>query len=240
MSDAKAEHVSKTRLDRYGRRFVFVGTVSSVVISLAILLPASGRLDYQGAWLYAGTYFFVSLVSFAVLIPLRPELLNQRGRPFREGTASFDFRFFVAWRILTIISLLVAGLEARFHPHAVPELLTWVGVGVAIVFGMLATWPLLVNPHFEVSVRVQEDRNHKVISTGPYAIVRHPGYAFFMPVLFVTPLILESWWSSIPTLGIVLAFLLRTASEDRFLRRELEGYSEYASKVRFRIFPRIW
>jgi protein-S-isoprenylcysteine O-methyltransferase Ste14 len=100
---------------------------------------------------------------------------------------------------------------------------------------------MLVNPHFEKTVRIQRDRSHKVIDAGPYRIVRHPGYACVIPgFVLCPPLVLGSWWSFVPALAAVIVLVIRTALEDRTLRNELPGYKEYAQRVRYRLLPGVW
>ena len=99
---------------------------------------------------------------------------------------------------------------------------------------------MVVNPFFEKTVRIQTDHEHRVIETGPYAYVRHPGYVGFAGWMLSTPLLLASDWAFIPALLAVIGFVIRTAFEDRMLRAELKGYSEYATRVRFRLIPGVW
>ena len=89
-------------------------------------------------------------------------------------------------------------------------------------------------------MRIQTDRNHKVITTGPYKYIRHPGYTGFIVVTLATPLMLGSFWGFIPATLISLLFIVRTALEDKTLHKELEGYSNYAMKTKYRLFPFVW
>ena len=104
----------------------------------------------------------------------------------------------------------------------------------------LAIWSMVVNPFFEKTVRIQTDHGHRVIDTGPYAYMRHPGYVGFAGWMLSTPLLLASTWASIPALVSVVLLVIRTALEDRTLHEELPGYAEYASRVRFRLIPGVW
>ncbi len=99
---------------------------------------------------------------------------------------------------------------------------------------------MLVNPHFEVTVRIQADRDHKVVAAGPYAMVRHPGYLGAILWLLSSPLIAGSVLGMVPGGLAGFVFLLRAAREDRALQAELPGYADYARRVRFRLLPGIW
>ena len=96
------------------------------------------------------------------------------------------------------------------------------------------------NPFLERTVRIQEDRNQMVITTGPYAIVRHPMYTGFMISSLGWPLVLGSYWAAIPVLLLDISFIVRTSLEDRTLQEELPGYREYARKTKYRLLPGVW
>lgn len=96
------------------------------------------------------------------------------------------------------------------------------------------------NPYFYATVRVQEERGHQTITSGPYQYVRHPGYVGAILWIISAPLVLGSWWALIPG-GLTAALLIvRTALEDRSLQAELTGYAEYAGRVRYRLLPGVW
>jgi len=99
---------------------------------------------------------------------------------------------------------------------------------------------MTTNPHFEKTVRIQADRGHRVIDTGPYRLVRHPGYAGFALVVLGSPGVLGSAWAFVPAVACLLWMALRTVAEDRTLRAEREGYEDYAGRVRARWLPGVW
>jgi len=104
----------------------------------------------------------------------------------------------------------------------------------------LFTWSMAVNPFFEKTVRIQTERGHRVIDTGPYHVVRHPGYVGFFGWSLSVPLLLGSWWAFLPAFAAAIGIVIRTALEDRTLRAELTGYEEYATRVRYRLIPGVW
>jgi len=99
---------------------------------------------------------------------------------------------------------------------------------------------MVVNPHFEPTVRIQKDRDHKVITSGPYKVVRHPGYLAGILFTLSIPLIIGSVFTLIPSGIYCLLMIIRTSLEDKTLHKELDEYSEYAKRVRYRLFPEIW
>ena len=110
-----------------------------------------------------------------------------------------------------------------------------------LIIGMVGlTWAESVNKFFEPTVRIQTDRGHKVIDTGPYAIIRHPGYVSGFLLFLGMPLALGSLWALIPAVLMCLLLVLRTIWEDQTLREELAGYEEYAQRVRYRLIPGVW
>lgn len=105
---------------------------------------------------------------------------------------------------------------------------------------VIATHALIENRFFSGIVRIQADRGHRVISSGPYRIIRHPGYAGSLLVYAAAPVFLDAPWAFLPAVLLIIALIVRTALEDRTLRRELAGYEEYAQRVRYRLMPGVW
>ena len=136
--------------------------------------------------------------------------------------------------------LFVAGLDARYGWSVTPFGVTLLGFVVfipAIIFGL---WAMAVNSYFSVTVRIQEERKHQVCRSGPYKIVRHPGYVSFIFGVVGIPLILGSWWAFVSAGILILLIIVRTTLEDRTLQKELSGYKEYAASTRYRLVPLVW
>jgi len=137
--------------------------------------------------------------------------------------------------------LIVAGLNVRFGwPPQVP--FAWQAAGLVVfVLGMgLMTWAMIVNNFFSLVVRIQKDRGHTVVSGGPYAYVRHPGYVGGILFQLATPVMLGTLWALIPAGLAACCILVRTALEDKTLQAELDGYKDYAARVRYRLLPGVW
>jgi protein-S-isoprenylcysteine O-methyltransferase Ste14 len=114
------------------------------------------------------------------------------------------------------------------------------GIGLLISSAILITWALVKNPHAESSVRIQNDRDHIVIASGPYRLVRHPMYVGLVQLHLSMALILGSIWNLVSAGLITILLLWRTAREDQTLRRELPGYEAYTTVTRYRVMPGIW
>ena len=135
----------------------------------------------------------------------------------------------------------IAGFDAiRFDWSTMSSWLWPLGLALWILGNALFTWSMGVNPFFEKTVRIQTERGHRVIDTGPYNFVRHPGYLGFFGWSLSAPLLLGSWWAFLPALLSTISIIIRIALEDRTLQEELADYEEYASRVRYRLIPGIW
>ena len=222
------------------RQLSFVATMLAMVLFFALLLlvPA-GRLDWPLAWIYIGIVVSYIGALWLLLDRHNPELIARRKR-IGEGTKIWDKVWLAVFGPVMYGVYIVAGLEARGGGLGLPVFL-W-PLGLALFGGGCAilTWSMLVNPFFEKTVRIQTDHGHKVIESGPYAIVRHPGYLGLFGWMLGTPMMLASAWSFAPAVLAIIGIVIRTALEDRTLINELEGYAAYAAKVRFRLVPRIW
>ena len=161
---------------------------------------------------------------------------------FGEDTKPWDKALLSLFGLAYLFVPITGALDAgRYGWSSMPQALWVLGLVLYAVFTFFTTWAMAVNTHFEKTVRIQTDREHRVIDTGPYRIVRHPGYAgTILGFLLSPPFLLLSWWALVPAGAAALVLVVRTALEDRFLRRELEGYAEYAKRVRYRLVPFLW
>jgi protein-S-isoprenylcysteine O-methyltransferase Ste14 len=136
---------------------------------------------------------------------------------------------------------ITAGLDHRHDSAAAMPVAASIGAAVVAATGSaVIVWAMRANTFFSAVVRIQTDRGHSVVSTGPYRFIRHPGYAGMSAFMLATPVILGSCWAFVPAAITLAVTVLRTALEDRTLRTELPGYAEYASRVRSRLVPLVW
>jgi protein-S-isoprenylcysteine O-methyltransferase Ste14 len=221
------------------KRFAQVGL--GIIASAAILFGAAGRLDWPWAWVYVGLSLATVLITALFLLPGRRDLIAERARAGMGAKTWDKWLGGMATLFASGIALLVAGLDARLgwswelplHTHLVGFACFVAGYG-------LFMYAMATNRFFSTFVRIQKDRGHTVVDTGPYRAVRHPGYVGWITAAMGTPLLLGSAWALVPAaLGAVL-MIARTAMEDQTLRRELDGYIDYVGKVRYRLVPGIW
>ena len=217
-----------------------LGSLAVTLLVMAVLLfGAAGTFDWVEAWGYLALFVVVIAVAIAYLWRVDPELFSVRQRP-QAGSKSWDLIYVVVTVTCFAAILPVAGLDFRFGWLQLSAPLIWLGYLLFIAGFWLTSWAQGVNRHFEVTVRIQTDRGHKVIDTGPYAVIRHPGYAGGLALGLGTALALGSLAAVIPVLICLLALALRTLAEEATLAAELPGYTEYMQKVRFRWVPGLW
>jgi protein-S-isoprenylcysteine O-methyltransferase Ste14 len=202
----------------------------------AVLFGSAGRLDLPGFWTF--------LTVHGVLLAVQQATLDEGLRREREhpGPGGCDRRLRQVTLPLYLAHLVVAGLDVgRWHwSGPIP---VWVrGIGLAeYACGLgIAVWAMAVNRFFSPAARIQHERGHRVVRSGPYRYVRHPGYAGGLLAMLGGGVALGSWWSLLPMLPVALLTLRRTVLEDRLLRSELVGYKQYARCVPSCLVPGIW
>jgi len=213
---------------------MLVGFLSLAPLA-ALLFGCAGRLDLPWFWAYLGVWAVSAVVGPLVT---DPTLLSERLHP---GPGAKDPVFTLLMGPLFVLPFIVAGLDVRFHWSSVTSA-TVRALGLAVVATGLAVtmWALAVNRFFSSVIRIQTERGHRVISSGPYRWVRHPGYAA-APLVFVgMGYALGSRWEALAAVPLMLGVLRRTIREDRVLHDELPGYRDYAAKVRYRLLPGVW
>lgn len=211
-----------------------------VVTMAAALLIAAGQIDWWPAWVVVILMGLWAGATGFVIVRNNPTLLAERLGP-KEGAKSWDTIIMSVYGLLQLAMLIVAGLDQRYDWS--PEYAIAVQIsGVALIaFGhSLTVWATAVNSYFSQIVRLQSERGHKVVQSGPYQYVRHPAYLGSILVSLGTALALASSWALLLGLVCSLLMVLRTGLEDRMLQAELAGYAGYAAEHRYRLLPGIW
>lgn len=207
------------------------------LIGAAVALFASaGTFAIAAFWVYLAIFAAAFAASFLLLDPgLMRERMRPGGNPPPIGLKLFT--------IVTFLHFIVAGLDrGRLHlSDDVPPWLQAVGLAVLAAAYASALWAMRVNPFFSSVIRIQSDRGQFVVTTGPYAFIRHPGYAAGILVILASGIALGSWLAAALLVITSVPFLIyRAVAEDRVLIAELSGYRDYAERVRWRLIPGVW
>jgi protein-S-isoprenylcysteine O-methyltransferase Ste14 len=219
----------------------FISLAVTWLVMGAALFLSAGTLQWLHGWLFLAVFLLATLVAMAWLWRVNPDIFVARSRPTGQGTKGWDRVILPLLLASYIATLIVAGLDdGRFHWAPAPPSAILFGYVLLLVGVFAMGWAQVVNRHFEPSVRIQSDRDHHVITTGPYAYVRHPGYTFGSVLAFGVALALGSLIALLPAALVVVVLVIRTRLEDATLQRELPGYAEYAARVRYKWIPGVW
>jgi protein-S-isoprenylcysteine O-methyltransferase Ste14 len=210
------------------------------LVLAALLFVPAGRLDWTAGWICLA----IMVVGFSLLtlhVARRTPSLIRRRMKAGAGTPLWDRIIVIVFHLLFMAILVVGGLDTgRYGWALLPAWAQGLGVILMIAALLLLGWAMGQNPHFETTVRIQEDQKHRVIDSGPYRLVRHPGYVAASLLMIGMALTLESGWALVPAALATVEMIVRTALEDRFLQANLEGYREFARRTRYRLVPGVW
>ena len=228
------------KLTKSGEK-AFLAPISWIIITGLVFFLASGEINNLRVWIYIGIYAVGGLIIGILLKKKSPKLLNDRGK-MQEGTKQTDKYIILTYFFFAIIiTPLIAGIDKRFNlSDIIPFYYLYLGIVLYIISAIFSTWPMLHNPFFESTVRIQEEKNQNVINSGPYKIVRHPGYLGMLLGSISLPLALGSVLAFIPLFIMIVLIFIRTYYEDTTLQKELTGYSEYCKEVKYRLIPFVW
>ena len=210
-----------------------------VLLGIFIFVPA-GTLSYWQGWVFLAAFGF-AIVVFMLYGMLRdPNMLKERSQK-AKNVKHWDTVILNIYTVFLVIMVVLAPLDGgRFHWSHVPLWVNLLGLGLMIPSFGLLMWVTTTNTYLSRYVRIQDDRGHQVITSGPYRFVRHPMYASSILFFPAIPMLLGSWWALIPAVIIMGLVILRTYLEDKTLQAELPGYKEYAQKTRYRMVPGVW
>ncbi|MBB4368604.1 protein-S-isoprenylcysteine O-methyltransferase Ste14 [Bradyrhizobium sp. cir1] len=207
----------------------------------ALLFAAAGTLHWPSAWMF--------LISSALLGPLcgwwlyrlDPALLAERLRPvIQKDQPPADKAFVAALMAAMLVWLVVMGLDRRWLASDMPLALLVLGFVLFLLCMLFTMWVFRENSFAAPVVKLQAERAQHVISTGPYAHVRHPMYSGMILFFAGLPLALGSWWGLAMAPLFLALFAVRIGIEERTLREGLPGYTDYAARVRYRLVPGVW
>jgi protein-S-isoprenylcysteine O-methyltransferase Ste14 len=220
------------------RRLVLILVAQPLLLALLLFLPA-GTVGWRKGWLFLLVFIATNALAVPYIWRVHPELLLARSRIRLAKRWDKILGWIMIATAMAIIP--VAALDdGRFHWQPVPQRVCGLGYVLFIIGMVVGTWVGSVNKFAEPAVRIQTERGHKVIDTGPYAIVRHPGYVAGVPLFAGIALALGSLWAWVPVGLTSCLLVLRTHWEDQTLQAELPGYREYTARVRYKLIPGVW
>ena len=220
-----------------------VGLLLYLFLVPVLLFIAAGTVNWPMAWGYVALLLASTVGSRLIVFRRSPDTLRERARfTSSEGTKSWDRVLVMIVGLFGPMSVaIVAGLDRRWGWSAVVPFGIQVLGALAIAGGYgLAVWAMVENAFFSSVARIQDDRAQKVVTTGPYRIVRHPSYAGALLAALALPFMLDAIWALIPAAMLGAVMVLRTALEDRMLSEELDGYQRYVESTRYRLVPGVW
>jgi protein-S-isoprenylcysteine O-methyltransferase Ste14 len=204
------------------------------------LFAAAGRLDWVMGWVFLGINAAGQIVTALILWAYNPKLMGERSSV--KGKRDLDRILAGGMALFGPAAIcIVGGLDLRlgWQPEILPALQI-TGIAIAAAGSALTVWAMAANRFFYGVMRIATDQGHAVCDAGPYRLVRHPGYLGAIVFDLAAPLILQSAWAFIPAAVTVFVIAFRTMREDRALQAGLDGYREYARRVRFRLLSWIW
>lgn len=223
--------------------YVYIFFVIYTLLFPAVIFLAGGTLRWPMGWWYYGLSVGATIISRLIVALINPDQLTERGTGMAADNAkSWDRTLsLLVGLVLPVVVLIVSGLDHRGSWS--PVFTAWLSNAALILLVLgyaLATWAFVVNRFFSGVVRIQHERGHHVISSGPYRFVRHPGYLGGLISIVATPILLGSLWGLVPVAIYLAVLIKRTELEDRTLREELPGYQQYSQRTAFRLLPGVW
>jgi protein-S-isoprenylcysteine O-methyltransferase Ste14 len=212
-----------------------------VVALGALLFASAGTLDWPAAWVFLAVSATLGPACGLWLAKTDPALLAERMRPtFQADQPAADKKFMLILYLVMLVWLVAIGLDRRAQASNIPLTLQALGLAMYLLSTAFIMWVFRENSFAVPVVKVQAARHHHVISSGPYAFVRHPMYSGIMLFFVGVPLLLGSWWGVAIAPAFAVLFAIRARIEERALVEGLPGYADYAERVRYRLVPGLW
>jgi len=219
----------------------FIKHLLGSLIFFAVIFISAGRVfDYWQGIIYVAVGLVMTVLNYTVL-QIDPDLLEERSKP-RKDTKKWDKAILGLSLLVTLTMYVVAGLDSGRY-HWSPDFhwsLCLIGTFLTALGQLLFLIAQKQNRFFSSTVRIQTDRNHVVCDSGLYKVVRHPAYMGSIIQAIGFPLLFGSLWSTIPISALIILFITRTSLEDKTLKNELNGYTEYSKKTKYKLIPYIW
>jgi protein-S-isoprenylcysteine O-methyltransferase Ste14 len=221
-------------------KLLLQNTITTVAMG-ALLFASAGTLHWPSAWVFLGACALLGPLCGWWLYRVDPALLAERLRPvLQRDQPAADKAFMFVFVVAMLAWLVAMGLDRRALSSDVPVAVQMLGLVLFVLSTLFILWVFRENSFAAPVIKLQAERAQRVISTGPYAHVRHPMYSGMVLFFAGVPLLLGSWWGLVMVPVIVGLFAVRIGIEERTLREGLPGYSDYAARVRYRLFPGVW
>lgn len=207
----------------------------------ALLLVPAGTLHWPEAWAFLATIGVLGVAGGLWLARIDPALLAERMRPMMQNDQpAADKKFVLSFGVAGLIWFLAIGLDHRFHGTGIPAALQVLGWAMLLFSTGFIMWVMRENSFAAPVVKLQTARGHRVVSSGPYAFVRHPMYSGTVLFFVGAALLLGSWWGVVLSPLFAVLFAIRSRIEERTLLAGLPDYADYAARVRYRLVPGLW
>jgi protein-S-isoprenylcysteine O-methyltransferase Ste14 len=214
-------------------------SVIGALLMGALLFLSAGTLEYWQAWVFIAVFTGASSAVTVYLAVNDPALLERRLKGGPTAETETTQKLAVSLALVAFASLLmVPALDHRFGWSTVPSYVSLVGNALIVVSFVFIFFVLRENPYGASTIRVERDQ--RVISTGPYALVRHPMYAGALVLVIGIPLALGSWWGLLAIIVMIPALVWRLTAEEQFLSKHLPGYADYAKRIHYRLVPLVF
>jgi protein-S-isoprenylcysteine O-methyltransferase Ste14 len=207
----------------------------------ALLFVPAGTLHWPAAWVYLGTVAVLGLSCGLWLAKTDPALLVERMHPMmQKDQPAADKKFMLVFGFVAMLWFVAIGLDKRLHASNIAVPAQALGLAMLLVSTGFVMWVMRENSFASPVVKLQTERGHRVVSSGPYAFVRHPMYSGSVLFFVGAPLLLGSWWGVAMSPLFAVLFAIRAKIEERALIAGLPGYADYTARVRFRLLPGLW
>jgi len=227
--------VHKIDIKKLKRKVIIIAILAFVILCLVLFLPA-WSLKYWQAWVYLALLFIPMSFLLVYLLKHDPELLIRRMQ--MKEKEIYQRRIIIISWVFFAAAYIVPGFDVRYGWSHIPLWVIIIADMFVLAGYLMVAVVFLYNKYASRIIEVAKDQ--KVISTGPYAIIRHPMYTGVIIMYTASPLALGSYWALLPALITPIIIIFRIFNEEKVLKRDLEGYTEYTHKVRYRLIPGIW
>ncbi|WIV12730.1 isoprenylcysteine carboxylmethyltransferase family protein [Proteiniborus sp. MB09-C3] len=228
-----------TKLEKSGINYL-IRVAFQIIIGAILFFVSSGTLKNHRGWVYFIVYAISTVLGVLYLSKHNPEVLNERAKE-RNNTEQWDnilLKIYVALAFFVIY--IIAGFDIRFGWSSISVLCMYPALAIVILSSLFAIWAMKENTNFEATSRIQSDRIQNICESGPYKIVRHPGYLAIILWAVAIPFVFGSIYMMIPSFLISVIIVIRTYLEDEMLKKKLVGYVEYSNGTKYRLIPYIW